>query len=229
MSPRSKPSSPGSRKRSKPNRVTPRRPQHCSRSESAVADAKFLKPDTLALHAGQHPDPVTGARAVPIYQTTSFVFRDVDHAASLFNLEVGGHIYSRISNPTVAVFEERVAALEEGSGALGVASGQSALHIAIATLMGAGGHIVASTSLYGGTRNMLGLTLPRFGIETSFVNPRDHDGFAKAIRPGTRLVLGETIGNPGGEVLDIPAIADIAHAARIPLMIDNTFASPVLC
>jgi len=194
-----------------------------------VVDAKFLKPDTLALHAGQHPDPVTGARAVPIYQTTSFVFRDVDHAASLFNLEVGGHIYSRISNPTVAVFEERVAALEEGSGALGVASGQAALHIAIATLMDAGSHIVASTSLYGGTRNMLALTMPRFGIETTFVHPRDHDGFAKAIRPNTRLVIGETIGNPGGEVLDIPAIAAIAHAARIPLMIDNTFASPILC
>ncbi|MGD9884775.1 MAG: O-acetylhomoserine aminocarboxypropyltransferase, partial [Reyranella sp.] len=194
-----------------------------------MVDARFLKPDTLALHAGQHPDPVTGARAVPIYQTTSFVFRDVDHAASLFNLEVGGHIYSRISNPTVAVFEERVAALEEGTGALGVASGQAALHIAIATLMGAGGHIVASTSLYGGTRNMLALTLPRFGITTSFVNPRDHDGFRRAITPATRLVLGETIGNPGGEVLDVPAIADIAHAAGIPLMIDNTFASPVLC
>src|SRR5204863_9638590 len=132
------------------------------------------------------------------------------------------------SNPTVAVFEERVAALEEGSGALGVSSGQAALHIAIATLMGAGGHIVASTSLYGGTRNMLGLTLPRFGITSSFVNPRDHDGFRKAITPATRLVLGETIGNPGGEVLDIPKIAEIAHAAKIPLMIDNTFASPVL-
>jgi O-acetylhomoserine (thiol)-lyase len=194
-----------------------------------VVEAKFLKPDTLALDAGQHPDPVTGARAVPIYQTTSYVFRDVDHAASLFNLEVGGHIYSRISNPTVAVFEERVAALEEGSGALGVASGQAALHIAIATLMGAGGHIVASTSLYGGTRNMLGLTLPRFGITTTFVNPRDHDGFRKAIRPETRLVLGETIGNPGGEILDIPSVADIAHQARIPLLVDNTFASPVLC
>jgi O-acetylhomoserine (thiol)-lyase len=194
-----------------------------------VVDAKFLKPDTLALHAGQHPDPVTGARAVPIYQTTSYVFRDVDHAASLFNLEIGGHIYSRISNPTVSVFEERVAALEEGSSALGVSSGQSALHIAIATLMGQGGHIVASTSLYGGTRNMLGLTLPRFGISTTFVPPRDHEGFRTAITPATRLVLGETIGNPGGEVLDIPAIAEIAHAARVPLMIDNTFASPVLC
>ena len=191
-----------------------------------MAEAKFLKPDTLALHAGQHPDPVTGARAVPIYQTTSFVFRDVDHAASLFNLEVGGHIYSRISNPTVAVFEERVAALEEGSGALATSSGQAALHIAIATLMGAGSHIVASTSLYGVTRNMLALTMPRFGIETTFVNPRDHEGFARAIQPNTRLVLGETIGNPGGEVLDIPAIAAIAHAAKIPLMIDNTFASP---
>jgi O-acetylhomoserine (thiol)-lyase len=194
-----------------------------------VADAKFLKPDTLALHAGQHPDPATGARAVPIYQTTSFVFRDVDHAASLFNLEVGGHIYSRISNPTVSVFEERVAALEEGSGALALSSGQAALHIAIATLMGQGGHIVASTSLYGGTRNMLALTLPRFGITTTFVNPRDHDGFAAAITPATRLVLGETIGNPGGEVLDIPKIAEVAHAAKIPLMIDNTFASPILC
>src|SRR6187200_1009129 len=194
-----------------------------------MVEPKFLKPDTLALHAGQHPDPVTGARAVPIYQTTSYVFRDVDHAASLFNLEVGGHIYSRISNPTVAVFEERVAALEEGSGALGLSSGQAALHIAIATLMGAGGHIVASTSLYGGTRNMLGLTLPRFGITTTFVNPRDPDAFAKAITPATRLVLGETIGNPGGEVLDIPKIAEIAHAAKIPLMIDNTFASPILC
>jgi len=194
-----------------------------------MVEARFLKPDTLAVHAGQQPDPVTGARAVPIYQTTSYVFRDVEHAASLFNLEVGGHIYSRISNPTVAVFEERVAALEEASGAVAVASGQAALHVAIATLMGQGGHIVASTALYGGTRNMLGLTLPRFGIETSFVHPRDHDAIRNAICPATRLVLGETIGNPGGEVFDIPAIAEIAHAAGVPLMIDNTFASPALC
>ena len=155
-----------------------------------MTDAPAKEPgfSTLAIHAGAQPDPATGARATPIYQTTSFVFRDVDHAASLFNLEVGGHIYSRISNPTVAVFEERVAALEEGTGALGVSSGQAALHIAIATLMGAGGHIVASTSLYGGTRNMLGLTLPRFGIETTFVHPRNHDGFRKAITDRTRLV-----------------------------------------
>ncbi len=194
-----------------------------------MPDAKFLKFDTLALHAGQQPDPVTGARAVPIYQTTSYVFRDVEHAASLFNLEVGGHIYSRISNPTVAVLEERVAALEKGTGALAVASGQAALHIGIATLMGQGGHIVASASLYGGSRNMMGLTLPRFGITTTFVNPRDLDGMRKAIRPETRLVFGETIGNPGGEVLDLPAVAAIAHDAGVPLMIDNTFASPFLC
>jgi len=194
-----------------------------------MPDAKFLKFDTLALHAGQQPDPVTGARAVPIYQTTSYVFRDVEHAASLFNLEVGGHIYSRISNPTVAVLEERVAALEKGTGALAVASGQAALHIAIVTLMGQGGHIVASASLYGGSRNMMGLTLPRFGITTTFVDPRDLDGMRKAIRPETRLVFGETIGNPGGEVLDLPAVAQIAHDAGVPLMIDNTFASPFLC
>jgi O-acetylhomoserine (thiol)-lyase len=194
-----------------------------------MPEAKFLKFDTLALHAGQQPDPVTGARAVPIYQTTSYVFRDVEHAASLFNLEVGGHIYSRISNPTVAVLEERVAALEKGTGALAVASGQAALHIGIATLMGQGGHIVASASLYGGSRNMMGLTLPRFGITTTFVDPRDLDGMRRAIRPETRLLFGETIGNPGGEVLDIPAVAGIAHDAGVPLMIDNTFASPFLC
>ena len=194
-----------------------------------MADANFLKFDTLALHAGQRPDPVTGARAVPIYQSTSYVFRDVEHAASLFNLEVGGHIYSRISNPTVAVLEERLAALEGGVGALAVASGQAALHIAIATLMGQGGHIVASASIYGGSRNMLGLTLPRFGITTTFVDPRDVEAFRKEITPATRLIFGETIGNPGGEVLDIPRVADIAHAAGLPLMIDSTFASPYLC
>lgn len=194
-----------------------------------MADANFLKFDTLALHAGQRPDPVTGARAVPIYQSTSYVFRDVEHAASLFNLEVGGHIYSRISNPTVAVLEERVAALEGGVGALAVASGQAALHIGIATLMGQGGHIVASASIYGGSRNMMGLTLPRFGITTTFVDPRDPDAFRKEITPATRLIFGETIGNPGGEVLDIPRVAEIAHAAGLPLMIDSTFASPYLC
>ena len=185
--------------------------------------------ETLSLHAGQHPDPVTGSRATPIHQTTSYVFRDADHAAALFNLEVGGHIYSRISNPTVAVLEERLAALEGGSAAVCAASGQAALHLAIATLLNAGDHIVASASLYGGTVNMLAQTLPRFGITTTFVKPRDHAGIKAAIRPNTKLVLGETIGNPGLEVLDIPAVAAIAHAAGLPLMIDNTFATPYLC
>ena len=139
--------------------------------------------DTLALHAGQPPDPTTGARAVPIYPTTSFVFEDSDHAAALFNMERAGHVYSRISNPTVAVFEERMAALEGGVGAIATASGQAALHLAIATLMGAGGHIVASRALYGGSHNLLAYTLPRFGIETTFVNPRDLDAWRAAIRP----------------------------------------------
>lgn len=184
--------------------------------------------ETLSLHAGQHPDPVTGARAVPIYQTTSYVFDDADHAAALFNLERAGHIYSRISNPTTAVLEERLAALEGSVGAVCTASGQAALHLAIATLLNAGDHIVASASLYGGTINLLAHTLPRFGITTSFVKPRDHDGFRAAITPRTRLVIGETIGNPGLEVLDIPKVAAIAHAAGIPLLIDNTFATPYL-
>jgi O-acetylhomoserine (thiol)-lyase len=185
--------------------------------------------ETLSLHAGQHPDPATGARAVPIYQTTSYVFQDADHAAALFNLERGGHIYTRISNPTTAVLEERLAALEEGVGAVCTASGQAAMHLAIATLAGAGDHIVASASLYGGTINLLTHTLPRFGITTSFVKPRDLDGFRAAIRPNTKLVIGETIGNPGLEVLDIPQVAEIAHAAGVPLLIDNTFATPYLC
>src|SRR3954468_24926511 len=184
--------------------------------------------ETLSLHAGQHPDPVTGARAVPIYQTTSFVFQDSDHAASLFNLEQPGFIYSRIGNPTVAVLEERIAALEGGIGAVCTASGQAALHLAIVTLMGQGGHIVAATSLYGGTINMLKLTLPRFGITSSFVDPRDPAAFAAAIRPETRLVFAEMLGNPGLEVLDIPAVAKVAHDAGLPLMIDATFATPYL-
>ena len=185
--------------------------------------------ETLSLHAGQHPDPVTGARAVPIYQTTSYVFQDADHAAALFNLERAGHIYTRISNPTTAVLEERLAALEGGVGAVCTASGMAAMHLAIATLLNAGDHIVASASLYGGTINLLTHTLPRFGITTTFVKPRDLDGLRAAIQPNTRLLIAETIGNPGLEVLDIPKVADIAHAAGIPLVIDNTFASPYLC
>ncbi len=185
--------------------------------------------DTLSLHAGQHPDAATGARAVPIYETTSYVFADADHAAALFNLERAGHLYSRLSNPTTAVLEERIAALEGGVGAVCTASGMAAMHLAIATLAGAGDHIVASSSLYGGTINLLMQTLPRFGVRTSLVHPRDHAGFAAAIGSQTRLVIGETIGNPGLEALDIPSVAKIAHDAGVPLLIDNTFATPYLC
>jgi O-acetylhomoserine (thiol)-lyase len=185
--------------------------------------------DTLSLHAGHHPDAQHGARAVPIYQTTSYVFDDTEQAASLFNLERPGYIYSRISNPTVAVLEERLAALEGGVGCVCSASGMAAMHMGITTLLGAGDHIVASASLYGGTVNLLSHTLPRFGITTTFVKPRDVDGFRAALRPNTRLVIGETIGNPGLEVLDIPSIAAIAHQAGIPLLIDSTFATPYLC
>jgi O-acetylhomoserine (thiol)-lyase len=184
--------------------------------------------ETLSLHAGYHPDPQTGSRAVPIHQTTSFVFADTDHAAALFNLESPGHLYSRISNPTVAVLEERLAALEGGVGAVCTASGMAALHLAVATLLGAGDHIVASAAIYGGSINLLAQTLPRFGITTTFVHPRDLSGLRAAIRPETRLVLGETIGNPGLEVLDIPRVADIAHEAGLPLLVDNTFATPYL-
>ena len=194
-----------------------------------MAETPGFRRDTLSLHAGQKPDPATGARAVPIYQTTSYVFDDTGQAASLFNLERAGHIYSRISNPTVAVLEERLAALEGGIGAVCTASGQAALHLGIATLTGAGGHIVSSAAVYGGSHNLFAHTLPRFGIETSFVAPRDTEGFRRAIRPATRLVFGETLGNPGLEVMDLPAVAAIAHEAGVPLMIDNTFATPCLC
>ena len=184
--------------------------------------------DTLALHAGAQPDPATGARAVPIHLSTSFVFNSSDQAAQLFNMERAGHVYSRISNPTCAVLEQRVAALEGGIGAIATASGEAALHLAIATLMGAGGHIVASSAIYGGSQNLLNYTLPRFGIETTFVKPGDLDGWRAAIRPGTRLLFGESVGNPGLDVLDIAAVADIAHAAGLPLMVDNTFTTPYL-
>jgi len=189
---------------------------------------KFLKFDTLSLHAGQQPDPTTGARAVPIYQTTSYMFDDTDHAASLYNLERPGHIYTRLSNPTVAVMEERVAALEGGVGAVATASGMAAIFLAIATLMDKGGHIVSSGSLYGGTHNLFSYTLPRFGIFTTFVNPRDPEAFKSAITEDTRLVFGETLGNPGIEVMDIRTIAEIAHDAGLPLMIDSTFTTPYL-
>ncbi len=183
--------------------------------------------DTLALHAGATTD-ATGARAVPIHLTTSFVFESSEHAQSLFNLERAGHVYSRISNPTNAVFEQRMAALEGGIGAIAVASGQAALHLSVATLMGAGSHIVASTALYGGSQNLLHYTLRRFGIETTFVKPGDIDGWRAAIRPNTKLLFGETVGNPGLDVLDIPTVSTIAHEAGLPLLVDSTLTSPWL-
>jgi O-acetylhomoserine (thiol)-lyase len=184
--------------------------------------------DTLSLHAGARPDPATGARATPIYQTSSFVFDDTDHAASLFNMERGGHVYSRLSNPTCAVLEERITALEGGVGAIATASGQAALHLAIVTLLSAGSHIVSSRSLYGGSHNLLDYTLPRFGIETTFVDPRDLDAWRAAIRPQTRLFFGETLGNPGIDVLDIPRVAALAHDHGLPLLVDSTFTTPWL-
>ena len=193
-----------------------------------MVEPDFHRFDTRALHAGQQPDPTTGSRAVPIHQTTSYVFDSVDHAAGLFNLEVSGHIYSRISNPTVAVLEERIAALEGGVGAVCTASGQAAMHLAVATLLSAGDHIVSSRNVYGGTHNVLNLTLPRFGITTTFVDPRDPQAFADAIRPETRLVFAETLGNPGIEVLDVSAVAEVAHAHGLPLAVDSTFATPYL-
>jgi O-acetylhomoserine (thiol)-lyase len=194
----------------------------------AISGPKTPHPDTLAVHAGQSPDPATGSRAVPVYQTASFVFPDTDTAAALFNMEMPGHVYSRLSNPTVAVFEERMAALEGGAGAIATASGQAALHLAIATLMGQGGHVVASASLYGGSHNLLSYTLPRFGIRTTFVPSRDLDAWRRAIEPGTRLLFGESVGNPSVDVLDIPAIASLANERAIPLLVDATVTTPAL-
>jgi O-acetylhomoserine (thiol)-lyase len=184
--------------------------------------------DTLALHAGAAPDPATGARAVPIHLSTSFVFENSEHAASLFNMERSGHVYSRISNPTNAVLEERVAALEGGVGAIATASGQAALHLAISTQAGAGSHIVASSALYGGSHNLLHYTLARFGIATTFVKPGDVDGWRAAIRPETKLLFGETLGNPGLDVLDVATVAQIAHDTGLPLLVDSTFTTPWL-
>jgi len=193
-----------------------------------MAGPDYPKLDTLALHAGAQPDPSTGARATPIYQSASFCFPDSDYAASLFNIERAGHVYSRLSNPTNAVLEERIAALEDGVGAIATASGQAALHLAIMTLMGTGSHIVASAALYGGSHNLMAYTLPRFGIETTFVDPRDPQAFKSAIRDNTRLVFAETVGNPGLDVLNIPEVAEVAHAAGLPLMVDSTFTTPYL-
>jgi O-acetylhomoserine (thiol)-lyase len=199
-----------------------------SLSETVMPGAADPGFDTLAVHAGAAPDPATGARAVPIHLTTSFVFENSEHAASLFNMERSGHVYSRISNPTNAVFEERMAALEGGVGAIATASGQAALHLAIATLAGAGSHIVSSAALYGGSHNLLHYTLARFGITTTFVKPGDLDGWRAAIRPETRLLFGETLGNPGLDVLDVPRLAALAHEHDLPLLVDSTFTTPWL-
>ena len=184
---------------------------------------------TLCLHAGQIPDPTTGARAVPIYQTTSYVFDSAEHAASLFNLQTFGNVYSRLSNPTVAVFEERVAALENGRAALALSSGQAAQMTALLTLLEAGDELVSASTLYGGTYSQFDVNFRRMGIDTKFVHPDDPENFRRAITKKTKALYAETIGNPGMNVLDIESVAKIAHEAGIPLVIDNTFASPYLC
>ena len=192
-------------------------------------DPKTYKFDTLSLHAGYQPSKNAGSRQVPIYQTTSYMFDDVDHAAALFNLERGGHIYSRMSNPTVQVLEERVCALEGGTAALATASGMSAIFLTIMTLCNAGDHMVVSSQLYGGTVNLFRLTLPKFGIKTTFVKPRDTEGFKKAIQPNTKGIFGELVGNPGNELMNMPEVSNIAKEAGIPLIIDSTYQTPYLC
>ena len=184
--------------------------------------------ETLGLHAGQEPDSSYGTRAQPIHFSTSYVFPDTETAASLFNMERGGHVYSRISNPTNAVLEERISAMEGGVGGIATASGQAALHLAISTLMGNGDHIVASSSLYGGSHNLLEYTLPRFGVETTFVDFRDLNNISEAIKPNTKLIFAEVLGNPGLDVLNIPKVAELAHKEKLPLLVDSTFATPYL-
>lgn len=184
--------------------------------------------DTLALHGGQKPDPTTGARAVPIYQTTSYAFRDTDHAAALFGLKEFGNIYTRLMNPTTGVLEERLAALEGGVAALATASGQAAITLSILNIAHAGDHIVSSASLYGGTYNLFHYTLPKMGLEVSFVDPSDPENFRKAITPRTRLLFAETLGNPKNDVLDVAAVAAVAHGAGIPLVVDGTVTTPYL-
>ena len=193
-----------------------------------MADHAF-QPETLAIHAGQIPDPATGARALPIYQTTSFVFDSADHAASLFNLQTFGNIYSRLSNPTVAALEERVAALEGGRAGLASASGMAAEAMALMTILQQGDHVVAAGALYGGSVTMLAVSLKRFGIETTFVDATKPEAFAAAMRPNTRAVFAESLGNPSLTVLDIAAVADVAHVHGVPLIVDNTVPSPFLC
>ena len=195
-------------------------------TESAMSnDYNF---DTLSLHAGHMPDERHGSRAVPIHQTTSYVFKDTRHAAALYNMEVGGHLYTRISNPTVAVLEQRLAALEGAVAATATSSGMAALHAALTTICSAGDHIVATAQLYGANINLLQYTFPRFGITTSFVDANDPGAIAAAIQPNTKVIFGEVVGNPGLDVLDVKRVADIAHDAGIPLMLDCTFNTPYL-
>jgi O-acetylhomoserine (thiol)-lyase len=184
---------------------------------------------TRSVHAGGRPDPTTGARAVPIYQTTSFVFRDTAEAANLFALQTFGSIYSRISNPTVAAFEERLASLEGGIGAVATASGQAAEFLTMASLAGAGDHLVASAQLYGGTRTLFDVTLRRFGVDTTFVERPEPDDIAAAITPHTKAIFTEVIANPSGMVADLAGLADVAHAHGLPLVVDSTTATPYLC
>ena len=189
----------------------------------------LFKPETLAIHAGQIPDSATGARALPIYQTTSFIFDSAEHAASLFNLQMFGNVYSRISNPTVAALEERVAALEGGRAAVASASGMAAEAMALMTILQAGDHVVAAGALYGGSVTLLAVSLAKFGIQTTFVDASQPEAFAAAIQANTRAIYAESLGNPSMLVLDIAAVADVAHAHDLPLIIDNTVPSPMLC
>jgi len=193
-----------------------------------MAEHRF-RPETLAIHAGQIPDAATGARALPIYQTTSFVFDSAEHAAALFNLQTFGNVYSRLSNPTVAALEERVAALEGARAGLASASGMAAETMALTTLLQAGDHVVAAAALYGGTVSLLAVNLRKFGIECTFVDASDVSAVAAAMQPNTRAVFAESLGNPSLQVLDIAAVAEVAHAHGVPLMVDNTVASPFLC
>ncbi len=195
-----------------------------------MTDLKQNNPgfETLALHGGQKPDPATNARAVPIYQTTSYVFNDSDHAANLFGLKEFGNIYTRIMNPTNDVFEQRVAALEGGVGALAFASGSAAVTFSILNIAGAGDHVVSANSLYGGTYNLFVHTLPRFGLEFDLIDPVDPENFRRALKPNTKALFAETVGNPKLDTLDIAAVARIAHEAGVPLIVDNTMATPYL-
>lgn len=193
-----------------------------------MSASKFPGFDTLSLHAGAAADPATGARATPIYFTSSFAFRDSDQAASLFNMERAGHVYTRISNPTNAVLEERIAALEGGVAGIATASGQAAMHLGLTTIAGTGSHVVASRALYGGSHNLLAYTMRRFGVETTFVDGRNIDAWRMAIQPNTKVLFGETLGNPGLDVLNLPLIARLAHEHDLPLMVDATFTTPYL-